>query len=103
MSSPSSTVWEGSTEPLQTNTDSVNGPHEPCQNSSLGTGHHCREKQQGKPFLACPKATNNRGKSHRALISPRCRSRAGGQVLQDSLPRKDPLPPNSLAKGKTGV
>lgn len=40
------------------------------------------EKQQGKPFLACPKATNKRGKSHSAGEDPEPSSAPGTEAGQ---------------------
>lgn len=78
--------------PADAHTGLVNDPAEHCQNLATAQHHH-REQKQGKPFLACPKATNKRGRSHRAGKDPElppahgCVGVAGGQ---NSLPRKDP-------------
>lgn len=76
----------------------VNDPPEYCQNLAT-TKHHRREKKQGEPSLACPKATKKRGRSRRVGEDPEPSPTLGGRgpgalgqpELQKSLPRKDPL------------
>lgn len=63
-------MGECSTKPSSdTCTALVNDLPEHCQTLAM-TKHHCREEKQGKPFFACPTATNKTGRSRRAGEDP---------------------------------
>lgn len=74
-------------------------------------GHRITAERRSKPFLACSKAKNKRRKSHRtredqSLRVPQVQKQGRGPGATSQPGQKGSpyfLPPNSLAKGKTGV